>query len=99
MNHPAARGGEFDPHRLKGIVYCPVQLHWREQMTKADVIEAVSSNCGFSKKESIDLVQNVFSLIKRCLARRRFEDIRIRQVHGQTQESKSGQKSANRRST
>lgn len=44
-------------------------------MTKADVVEAVSSNCGFSKKESIDLVETVFSLIKGCLERG--EDLKI----------------------
>jgi integration host factor subunit alpha len=44
-------------------------------MTKSDVVEAVSSGCGFSKKESIDLVENVFSLIKGCLERG--EDLKI----------------------
>lgn len=44
-------------------------------MTKADVVEAVSNSCGFSKKESIDLVENVFSLIKGCLERG--EDLKI----------------------
>ncbi|MDD5286075.1 MAG: integration host factor subunit alpha [Desulfuromonadaceae bacterium] len=44
-------------------------------MTKADVVEAVSSSCGFSKKESIDLVENVFALIKGCLERG--EDLKI----------------------
>ncbi len=44
-------------------------------MTKADVVEAVSDRCGFSKKESIDLVENVFSLIKGCLERG--EDLKI----------------------
>lgn len=36
-------------------------------MTKADIIETVSDNCGFSKKESSELVECVFSLIKGCL--------------------------------
>ena len=36
-------------------------------MTKADIIETVSSACGFTKKESSDLVECVFSLIKGCL--------------------------------
>jgi len=44
-------------------------------MTKADVVEAVSGNCGFSKKDSIELVENVFSLIKCCLERG--EDLKI----------------------
>jgi integration host factor subunit alpha len=44
-------------------------------MTKSDVVEAVSNSCGFSKKESIDLVENVFSLIKGCLERG--EDLKI----------------------
>lgn len=36
-------------------------------MTKADIIETVSGKCGFSKKESAELVECVFSLIKGCL--------------------------------
>jgi len=44
-------------------------------MTKADIVEVVSSNSGFTKKESIDLVENVFSLMKGCLERG--EDLKI----------------------
>lgn len=44
-------------------------------MTKADVVEAVSGNCGISRKESVDLVESVFSLIKSCLERG--EDLKI----------------------
>ena len=36
-------------------------------MTKADIIESISGTCGFSKKESSELVECVFSLIKGCL--------------------------------
>ena len=36
-------------------------------MTKADIINTVSEQCGFSKKESSDLVECVFSLVKNCL--------------------------------
>lgn len=36
-------------------------------MTKAEIIETVSDTCGFSKKESSQLVECVFSLIKSCL--------------------------------
>ena len=36
-------------------------------MTKADIIGTVSGTCGFSKKESTELVECVFSLIKGCL--------------------------------
>lgn len=36
-------------------------------MTKADIIETVSDVCSFSKKESAELVECVFSLIKGCL--------------------------------
>lgn len=36
-------------------------------MTKADIIETVSGVCNFSKKESSELVECVFSLIKGCL--------------------------------
>lgn len=36
-------------------------------MTKADIIETVSGTCDLSKKESSELVECVFSLIKGCL--------------------------------
>lgn len=36
-------------------------------MTKVDIVEKVSSTCGFSKKESSDLVEGCFALIKGCL--------------------------------
>lgn len=36
-------------------------------MTKADIVETVSNSLGFSKKESSELVECVFSLIKGCL--------------------------------
>lgn len=36
-------------------------------MTKVDIIETVSGTCGFSKKESSELVECVFSLIKKSL--------------------------------
>ena len=38
-------------------------------MTKADIFERVHENCGFSKKESADMVEAVFSLIKQTLER------------------------------
>jgi len=36
-------------------------------MTKADIFEKVQENCGFSKKESADMVEAVFRLIKQTL--------------------------------
>lgn len=36
-------------------------------MTKADIFEKVSANTGLSKKESVELVEAVFSLIKSTL--------------------------------
>lgn len=36
-------------------------------MTKADIVEKVSTNLGLSKKESAELVEVVFSLIKSTL--------------------------------
>jgi integration host factor subunit alpha len=36
-------------------------------MTKADIIGTVSGTCDLSKKESSELVECVFSLIKGCL--------------------------------
>lgn len=44
-------------------------------MTKADIIDRVSRECGFSKKESSDLVESCFSLIKSCLENG--EDLKI----------------------
>ena len=44
-----------------------MKLYWGHPMTKADIIETVSGNCGFSKKESAELVECVFSLVKGCL--------------------------------
>ena len=44
-------------------------------MTKADLIETVSGTCGFSRKESADLVECVFSLVKECL--KSGEDLKI----------------------
>jgi integration host factor subunit alpha len=53
--------------QLLVIVYCFVKFQRRQLMTKADIIETVSGTCGFSKKESSELVECVFSLIKGCL--------------------------------
>jgi len=36
-------------------------------MTKADIVENVSRTCGFAKKESYDLVESVFSIVKATL--------------------------------
>jgi integration host factor subunit alpha len=36
-------------------------------MTKGDIVEKVSGACGYSKKESSELVECVISLIKECL--------------------------------
>src|SRR3989338_2696445 len=38
-------------------------------MTKAEIIEAIYSKIGFSKKESADIVELVFDTIKETLAR------------------------------
>jgi integration host factor subunit alpha len=38
-------------------------------MTKADLIEAIHSKVGFSKKESADIVEMVFDTIKETLER------------------------------
>lgn len=37
-------------------------------MTKADIVEQIYERVGFSKKESADLVETVFSIIKETLA-------------------------------
>jgi len=36
-------------------------------MTKADIVENVSRTCGLAKKESYDLVESVFSIVKATL--------------------------------
>jgi len=36
-------------------------------MTKADIVERVAEKCGITKKESIDMVESVFSIIKSTL--------------------------------
>lgn len=36
-------------------------------MTKADIVEMVQSRIGFSKKESADMVETVFSIMKDTL--------------------------------
>lgn len=44
-------------------------------MTKADIVEKVAEKCGISKKNSIDMVESVFSALKATLENR--EDIKI----------------------
>ncbi len=44
-------------------------------MTKADIVEKVADRCGFSKKDSIDMVESVFSILKNALEDG--EDIKI----------------------
>lgn len=36
-------------------------------MTKADIVEKVSDRCGISKKNSIEMVELVFSILKNTL--------------------------------
>lgn len=44
-------------------------------MTKADIVDKVAEKCGISKKDSIDMVESVFSILKATLENR--EDIKI----------------------
>lgn len=44
-------------------------------MTKADIVECVAEKCGISKKDSIDMVESVFSVLKATLENG--EDIKI----------------------
>ena len=44
-------------------------------MTKADIVERVAEKCGISKKDSIDMVESVFSVLKTTLESG--EDIKI----------------------
>lgn len=44
-------------------------------MTKADIVERVSEHCGFTKKDAIDMVDSVFSILKNTLEDG--EDIKI----------------------
>ncbi len=36
-------------------------------MTKADIVERVSERCGISKKDSIEMVESVFNILKDTL--------------------------------
>jgi integration host factor subunit alpha len=36
-------------------------------MTKADLVERIHSNTGFSKKDSADILESVFSIVKNTL--------------------------------
>lgn len=36
-------------------------------MTKADIVERVSDRCGISKKDSIEMVESVFNILKDTL--------------------------------
>jgi len=38
-------------------------------MTKIDIIQDVYEKLGFSKKDSADIVESVFEIMKECLAR------------------------------
>ena len=44
-------------------------------MTKADIVERVAERCGFTKKDAIDMVDSVFSILKKTLEDG--EDIKI----------------------
>jgi len=44
-------------------------------MTKADIVEKVAEKCGISKKDSIDMVESVFNVLKTTLENG--EDIKI----------------------
>ncbi|MBT0663032.1 integration host factor subunit alpha [Geobacter pelophilus] len=44
-------------------------------MTKADIVERVAEQCGLTKKDSIDMVESVFSIIKSTLESG--EDIKV----------------------
>lgn len=44
-------------------------------MTKADIVEKVAEKCGISKKDSIDMVESVFSVLKTTLENG--EDLKI----------------------
>ena len=36
-------------------------------MTKAEIVDRITDNCGFSKKESQDLLESVFNIMKSTL--------------------------------
>ena len=44
-------------------------------MTKADIVEKIAKKCGITKRESIDMVETVFSVLKTTLENG--EDIKI----------------------
>lgn len=44
-------------------------------MTKADIVESLSEKCGFTKKDSLGIVETVFNIMKSTLEKG--EDIKI----------------------
>lgn len=44
-------------------------------MTKADIVESLSEKCGFTKKDSLEIIETVFNIMKSTLEKG--EDIKI----------------------
>ena len=67
-------------------------------MTKADIIDCVCEHVGgFSKKESADIVETVFDVMKTTLAtRREDQDLRLRQLRRAREEAAARAQPADR---
>lgn len=55
--------------------HIPISSFIPNRMKKADIVETVAEKCGISKKDSIDMVESVFSVLKTTLENG--EDIKI----------------------
>ena len=67
-------------------------------MTKADIVEMIYERVGFSKKESAELVETVFDVIKDALVRRREgEVLGLWELHRAREERAQGSQSADGR--
>jgi len=62
-------------------------------MTKNDIIQSIHKNLGYSKKDSAQLVENIFEIIKENLARG--EKIKISGFGSFTVKEKQAQKGRN----
>ncbi len=62
-------------------------------MTKADIFERIQESCGLSKKESADLVEAVFSIIKQTLEKG--ENLKIHGFGAFTVKSKADRRGRN----
>jgi integration host factor subunit alpha len=63
----AAAGPGCVLYGSNGIFYEAINLERRHFMTKADIVEIIYEKIGFSRKESAEIVDLVFDLLKETL--------------------------------